>query len=103
MPLARRQFVPRKKRRTREHVIADLSFSHLRKVLRDLGFVETLVPGPYRVFEHARSETLLFYRDYEPEETITWADHVKTRKFLDERGILEADDFEALLHKTVVQ
>jgi hypothetical protein len=80
-----------------------VSFSHLRKLLRDLGFVEAPVPGPYRVFEHAPSETLLFYRDYQPQDAITWADHVKTRKFLDERGILEAHDFEALLHKTVAK
>ena len=79
-----------------------IPFSHLRKVLLDLGFAETVVPGPYRVFEHAPSETLLFYRDYRPEDAITWADHVKTRKFLDEKGILETEDFEARLHKTPV-
>src|SRR5256885_1915939 len=43
------------------------------------------------------AETLFFYRHYEPDDLITWADHVKTRKFLDERGVLEADAFEALL------
>jgi hypothetical protein len=80
----------------------NIPFSHLRKILRDLGFVETLLPGPYFVFEHAPSETLLFYRHYQPNDVITWADHVKTRKFLDERGILEGDEFEALLCKTPV-
>jgi hypothetical protein len=77
-----------------------IPFSHLRKVLLDLGFVESVVPGPYRLFEHVPSETLLFYRDYRPGDSISWADHVKTRKFLDERGILEPDDLEARLHAT---
>ncbi len=51
-------------------------------------------------FEHSPSGTLLLYRDYRPGDVITWSDHVKTRKFLDERGILEADELEALLSKT---
>jgi hypothetical protein len=80
----------------------NIPFSHLRKVLLNLGFVETLIPGPYFRFKHAPSETLLFYRDYQPDDLITWADHVKTRKFLDERGVLEADEFEALLHNMPV-
>jgi len=77
-------------------------FSQLRKILLDLGFVEAVVPGPYLLFEHAPSQTLLFYRHYQFDDTITWADHVKTRKFLDERGVLEGDEFETLLHKTPV-
>jgi hypothetical protein len=79
-----------------------IAFSHLRKILLDLGFVETIVPGPYFRFEHSPSGTLLLYRDYQPNELITWADHIKTRKFLDERGILEADEFETLLHRAPV-
>jgi hypothetical protein len=78
----------------------NIPFSHLRKILLDLGFAEKTVPGPYFVFEHGPSETLLFYRHYRPNDIITWMDHSKTRKFLDERGILEADGFEALLTKT---
>ncbi len=77
-------------------------FSHLRRILLDLGFVETTLPGPYLRFEHSASGTLLLYRDYGVNERITWADHVKTRKFLDERGILEADEFETRLHKAPV-
>ena len=77
-----------------------ITFCHVRKILLDLGFEETIVPGPYYRFEHSASGTLLLYRDYRPNDLITWADHVKTRKFLDERGILEADEFEALLSKT---
>ena len=81
-----------------DHVI----FSHVRKILLDLGFVETTVPGPYFRFEHSPSGTLLFYRPYRPHDLVTWADQVKTRKFLDERGIVGADEFEALLSRTNV-
>ena len=79
-----------------------IPFRHVRKILLDLGFVETVVAGPYFRFEHSPSGTLLFYRHYRPNDLLTWTDHVKTRKFLDERGILEADGFEALLSKTPV-
>jgi hypothetical protein len=76
-----------------------ISFDCLRKVLLDLGFVESHVPGPYLLFEHSPSETLLPYRAYEPGDHVSWADLVMTRRLLDERGILEAREFEASLDK----
>jgi len=76
-------------------------FSQLRRLLLDRGFVEKVVPGRYLIFEHAPSETLLFYHNYQPEDPITWADQVKTRKFLDEKGLLEATDFDTCLHTCV--
>jgi hypothetical protein len=79
-----------------------IAFSQIRKILNALGFVEDTIIGPYLRFEHHPSGTLLFYRDYQPEDFITWADHVKTRKFIDERGILDANTFESLLTKTAV-
>ncbi len=71
-------------------------------MLLDLGFVETLVPGPYLLFEHSPSGTLLPYRAYEPGDNVSWADLVMTRRVLDERGILEEREFEALLDKAPV-
>jgi hypothetical protein len=79
-----------------------IPFESLRKVLLDLGFVETLVPGPYLLFEHASSATLLPYRAYRPGEHVSWADLVMTRRLLDERGILGEREFEALLDKVPV-
>ena len=76
-----------------------IPFCHLQKLLLDLGFAEKVVTRRYRIFEHVPSETLLFYHNYRAEDPITWADHVKTRKFLDERGLLEGDHFDALLHR----
>jgi hypothetical protein len=77
----------------------------VRKLLLDLGFVETRIPGPYRpfwYFKHAASETILVYRDCQPGESITWSNHAKTRQFLDLNGLLEADEFEDRLHQTPV-
>lgn len=77
-----------------------IPFDHLRKVLLDLGFVETAIPGPYWHFKHSPTETILVYRKYRPSDCITWADHVSTRKLLDERGLLEAGVLDTLLSKT---
>jgi len=79
-----------------------IPFDGLRKVLLDLGFVEAHVPGPYLLFEHAPSGTLLPYRAYEPGDPVSWADLVMTRRLLDERGIVEAKAFETSLDKAPV-
>ena len=79
-----------------------IPFDRLRKILLDLGFVETAIPGPYWYFEHSPSGTILAYRAYQPGESLSWHDLVSTRRQLDERGVLEADEFEALLHKAAV-
>jgi predicted RNA binding protein YcfA (HicA-like mRNA interferase family) len=79
-----------------------IPYNSLRKILLDLGFVEQVVPGKHALFEHAPSGTILVYRIYRPAENITWSDHVKTRRFLDENGILDADLFEARLQQTPV-
>jgi hypothetical protein len=74
-------------------------FDCLRKLLLDLGFVETVVPGPYLLFEHAPSGTLLPYRAYASGDSVGWADLVMTRRLLDERGLMEQKEFEALLYR----
>jgi predicted RNA binding protein YcfA (HicA-like mRNA interferase family) len=79
-----------------------IPFERLRKVLLDLGFAETRIPGPFLYFEHPASGTILAYRNYQPGEHIRWHDFVSTRKQLDENGLVEADDFEALLQKVPV-
>jgi len=77
----------------------NIPFEYLQKVLLDLGFEESLIPGPhpYRFFKHPPSDTILVYRNYQPGEPVSWADHVKSRQFLDEQGLLEADEFEDLM------
>jgi hypothetical protein len=79
-----------------------IPFDCLRKVLLDLGFVETVVEGPYLLFENAASETLLPYRAYREGDAVSWADLAMTRRLLDERGLLEARELEARLDKVPV-
>jgi hypothetical protein len=71
-----------------------IPFARMRELLLHLGFVERTVPGPYLVYEHAPSETRLFYRASEPGEAIAPGDLLVTRLFLDERGLFEKDEFE---------
>ena len=77
-------------------------FRHLRQFLLDLGFSESRLPTSGFVFAHEPSDTLLFYRPYEPDETVNPGDVMTTRRFLDERGLLDADEFEEALEKTPV-
>jgi hypothetical protein len=77
-------------------------FERLRKVLLDLGFEEKAIPGPYLLFRHTSSGTLLPYRAYQPRDSVLWHDLVMTRKQLDARGLLDEDTFETLLHETPV-
>lgn len=79
-----------------------IPFENLRKILLDIGFVESEIAGPYLLFEHSPSETVLIFRQYQPGDGVSWHDLVTTRRQLDERGLLEASDFEALMHKAPV-
>jgi hypothetical protein len=79
-----------------------IRFDSLRRLLRDLGFVETVVTGPYLLFEHSPSGTLLPYRAYQAGDSVSWADLVMTRRLLDERGIMDEEEFQSLLHKAPV-
>jgi hypothetical protein len=81
---------------------SQIPFTRLRNILHDLGFEETTISGPYRFFQHSASGTVLVYHAYQPAEAVSWHDLVTTRRQLDERGLLKADDFEVLLHKPPV-
>jgi hypothetical protein len=79
-----------------------IPFRCLQNILHELGFAETAIPGPYRFFQHAASGTVLVYHEYQPGDPVSWHDFVTTRRQLDERGLLPAEDFETRLHKTPV-
>jgi predicted RNA binding protein YcfA (HicA-like mRNA interferase family) len=78
---------------------SDLSFAALRRILLDLNFVETLVPGSHIGFKHAPSGTVMMFRPYRPDERLGLADLLSVRKQLDERGLMPADSFDARLRK----
>ena len=72
-----------------------IPFADFRGLLERLGFVEKRVPKG-RVFQHSE-EGLLLFRQYRDDEAIEAHDLVYTRKFLDLRGLIAADDFDATL------
>ena len=72
-------------------------FAEFRTFLQRLGYVEKRVPKG-RVFQHPE-EGLLLFRFYRDDEPVGARDLLSTRRFLDLRGMMEADDFDAtLLH-----
>jgi hypothetical protein len=76
-----------------------VSFSVLQQVLAELGFVRKKVGGPQVVFEHAPSATVFLFRAYKARDKVSPADLVGVRKILDERGVIEPQALEELLHQ----
>jgi len=79
-----------------------ISFARLRNLLMSLGFQETIVPQSHVVYEHSGSGTTLVFRLYQLDERVSWNDVAVARKFLTERGLLDEDEFERLLHEARV-
>ncbi len=72
-----------------------IPFADFKAVIESLGFAEKRVPKG-RVFKHPE-EGLLIYRFYRDDEPVDLGDFVYTRRFLDMRGVIEADDFDTAL------
>jgi hypothetical protein len=70
-------------------------FAEFRSFLERLGFVEKRHSSA-RVFVHPE-EGMLAFRLYGDADAVEMHDLVYTRKFLDLRGVIEADDFDAAL------
>jgi hypothetical protein len=71
-----------------------ITFAALRTLLDELGFTERKGNGSCLIFEHEPSETVLYFRTYQPREKVDQTDLVVVRKFLNEKGVLARDDFE---------
>jgi hypothetical protein len=72
-----------------------IPFAEFRGFLEHLGYVEKAYPNG-RVFLHP-DEGLLAFRFYAEDEPVHPRDLLSTRRFLDLRGLIEADDFNARL------
>ena len=72
-------------------------FAEFRAFLQRLGYVEKSAANA-RVFKHPEEGRLL-YRLYRDDEAVETHDIVYTRKFLDLRGVIAADDFDATLRR----
>ena len=72
-----------------------IPFAEFRSFLQRLGYVQKRHPD-YCIFEHPE-EGLLGFRYYRDDEPVFPRDLLSTRKFLDLRGVIEADDYDAML------
>jgi hypothetical protein len=72
-----------------------IPFAEFRSFLHRLGYVEKPYPNG-RVFFHTE-EGLLAFRYYRDDEAVLPRDLMRTRTFLDLRGVIEADEFDAAL------
>jgi len=70
-------------------------FAEFSSFLQRLGYVEKPYPNG-RVFLHPE-EGLLAFRYYRDDEAVLPRDLIRTRTFLDLRGVIEAADFDAAL------
>jgi len=73
-------------------------FAEFRRFLQGLGYAEKRAPNAW-VFLHPE-EGLLAFRLYHDDEPVGSRDLLSTRRFLDLRGVMEADDFDATLLRT---
>jgi hypothetical protein len=73
-----------------------IPFAEFRNFLQRLGYVQKRNPG-YCVFDHPQQEGLLAFRLYGDDEPVIPLDLERTRAFLDLRGVIEAEDFDAQL------
>jgi hypothetical protein len=72
-----------------------IPFAELRDFLLRLGYVQKRHPTA-SVFVHPE-EGKLAYRCYRDDEAVEAHDLIYTRKFLDMRGLISAEDFDAVL------
>jgi hypothetical protein len=78
-----------------------LPFQTLREFLIHLGFSERRGTSSF-IFEHPESETKLLFRLYSPKEKVDLKDLIVVRKMLDEKGVMERDNFEEWVYETAV-
>ncbi len=72
-------------------------FDEFRSFLKGLGFAPKRVPKAW-VFKH-RKEGLLVYRLYGDDQDVDPGDLAYTRLFLDYRGVMEGEVFDAYLEQ----
>jgi predicted RNA binding protein YcfA (HicA-like mRNA interferase family) len=76
-----------------------ISFATLERVLEALGFVKGKVPGSHLFFKHPPSDTVFLFRLYKPQDEVSWWDRAGVRKLLIERGVVDEDTLDELLHQ----
>lgn len=77
-----------------------ITFAQLENVLEEIGFTKTVLPDTGVVYRHANSDSMLVVRLHKPREVVPDYVMAATRLQLDEQGIIEGDDFDAMLRAT---
>jgi hypothetical protein len=78
-------------------VTKPIPFTALEHFLLERGFTKRVTPHSQLLLEHAASGCVLFFRPYRPEETVEEIKLASVRRFLDEFGILDHEEFDNLL------
>jgi hypothetical protein len=79
-------------------VAEKITFDSVHRLLDGLGFVQIPARKSAVLFEHKASETLLVFRPHKGEESIDPVTLSVVRKMLDEKGLLDREDFDEALH-----
>jgi len=72
------------------------TYGRLRRLLLDLGFTARTVEDSHSTFRHEASDTVLLFGLHPSGEEVRPTDCVKVRRMLDERGLLEGEEFDRL-------
>ena len=78
---------------------SNVRFAELRQLLTELGFLQDTLKNKSICFRHAPSGTVFHLHHYKPDEFVIVVHLIMVRRILDERGLMEADEFERLLNK----
>lgn len=74
------------------------TFGEIHQLLGGLGFVQVPAKKPGVIFERD-ADTFFIFRPHRPSDPVDAMTVSVVRKFLDEKGLLERDDFEDALHQ----
>ena len=74
-----------------------ITFAQFDAVLAELGFKSNVVPGSHVNYEHAKSGAVLMIRLHKPTDVVPNYVLISTRVQLDGQGVIEANNFEAML------
>jgi hypothetical protein len=74
-----------------------ITYADLFQLLCDLDFVDKSVKDSHVVFRQEESDTVILFGLHDPAETVAPHDVAKVRRVLDERGLLNSEDFNAFV------
>ena len=76
----------------------NLTFAQFERVLTELGFRKKSVPKTGIAYVHSPTDTIVLVRKHKPSETVPWHVLAAARVQLDGRGVIEAEEFDRMLH-----